>query len=66
MPNSPLTIQAGIIRAKISSVEEFYKQNDLLYKEPVWDKAFIKKVNNGTALAIPIHFDVTSFLLTKL
>ncbi|WGQ12031.1 SprT-like domain-containing protein [Pedobacter gandavensis] len=36
--------------------------NDLLYKEPLWNKATYKGVNNGTAVAIPIKFRLKSFL----
>lgn len=40
------------------------KINDLLFKTPMWDKAYSKGVDNGTAIAIPIHFDIKSFIRT--
>jgi len=64
LPNSPLTIEADRKRINIITMLDLSKENDLLYKKPVWEKAYAKNVQNGTAIAIPIHFDVKSFLQT--
>jgi hypothetical protein len=67
MRNSKLSMEIKNSKKKLSTRELLSdsKINDLLYKNPLWDKAYSKGVNNGTALAIPIQFDVKSYIRTK-
>jgi len=65
--NSKLSMEIKNSKKKLSVRDMISdgKINDLLYKNPIWDKAYSKGVNNGTALAIPIHFDVKSYIRTR-
>jgi hypothetical protein len=67
MQNSKLSMAIKKSKKKLSTGDLLSdsKINDLLYKKPLWDKAYSKGVNNGTALAIPIHFDVKSYIRTR-
>ncbi|MBB6274411.1 hypothetical protein HDF26_004885 [Pedobacter cryoconitis] len=64
--NSKLSMAIKNSKKKLSTQDLLCdsKINDLLYKNPIWDKAYSKAVDNGTALAIPIHFDVKSYIRT--
>jgi len=65
--NSKLSIEIKNSKKRLSVRDMISnsKINDLLYKNPIWDKAYSKGVDNGTALAIPIHFDVKSYIRTR-
>jgi hypothetical protein len=64
LPNSKLTTEAQKHIKGTLSIKDLSKENDLLFKQPIWEWAYAKKVTEGTAIAVPIHFDINSYLVT--